>query len=175
MLPTNTPSDSNSRAFVVHVSFLSVHGFLLHELVYSALESMRTLSSHHILWHKEHAGEPTSFCSSEPASARFLCDLSFLHRKGGFPRDTNGFVAQAAMENFLRSLLRSSTAFLLLTADMQWEGPWWSHRCWHLWVLFEMAGSKLPSDTLECFACFLSSSELDIEGLWAWFPSPGYD
>lgn len=52
-----------------------------------------------------------------------------------------------------------------------------SHRCVQFWFLLERAGSKLHLETLGCFflSLFLPSWELDTEGLWALFPSPGYD
>lgn len=81
--------------------------------------------------------------------------LLFLYRKGGFSRDTNIFVAQVAVENcVVLALLQHS--FLAPYPAMRWEGPWWSCRYVHLWVLLEMVGSKLPLDTLGCFSFFLS-------------------
>lgn len=49
----------------------------------------------------------------------------FLHGKGGFSRCTGRFVAHVAVENFVQPFLCSSTAFLLVPPDMQWEGSCW--------------------------------------------------
>lgn len=63
-------------------------------------------------------GDPRpSVCLNQLLISSFVI-LLFLHRKAGFSRDTNEFVAQVAVENFAWPLLCSSIAFLFLTPEV---------------------------------------------------------
>lgn len=108
---------------------------------------------------------------AEPLSAHVLSDPLVLYRRKGLSRNTDGFVAQVAVES-------SAPVFLLLMPGTGWKRPsglTGVFRCAQLLALFETAASKLPLDTLECFQILLSLWEVAIEELWAWFPSPGCD
>lgn len=108
---------------IVCLQLLSVHVFSFSCLSLLPLTPCG-VSGLHTFQHGQHTGETLPCYLSQPASSHFVIFL-FLHGKGGFSRYIGRFVAHVAVENFVQPFLCSSTAFLLVPPDMQWEGSCW--------------------------------------------------